>query len=161
MPKQDQPQSVTQLLASNSSAKLGILTVKTQHLQILNHSLHRTIGVELAPKCQVVNYQHGILVIQTVNAMFATRLNFMTSKILLNFRRDVLPDLIDIKIKVLPSEKKGAFRHDSQDGTRAFAARLSKQAAESILSVSQSAPEQLKQGLERLAALANARSETD
>lgn len=148
MPKQHDPKSLSHLLAK-SAGNLSAIAEKTQHLQSLNHYLAQSVGDLLAQKCSVVNYKHGILTIQTVNAMMATRLNFMSAEILLNFRRDVLPDLIDISIKVLPNETKV---NQSDKKSTTSHGNLSKDAAQSILSVSENAPDKLKKTLERLAA---------
>lgn len=150
MPKQHDPQSLNHLLVK-SAGNLSAIAEKTQHLQTLNHYLAQTVGDTIAQKCSVVNYQQGILTIQAVNAMFATRLNFLSAEILLNFRRDVLPDLIDIKIKVLPNETKSP-QMDKKSPSKY--GNLSKDAAQSILDASENAPEKLKKTLQRLAALA-------
>lgn len=147
MPKQHDPKSLNHLLA-RSAGNLSAIAEKTQHLQTLNHYLAHTVGELLAQKCSVVNYKQGILTIQTVNAMMATRLNFMSAEILLNFRRDVLPDLIDISIKVQPNETN--TRQADKKSTSSHG-NLSKDAAEAILSVSENAPDKLKATLKRLA----------
>lgn len=148
MPKQHDPKSLSHLLAK-SAGNLSAIAEKTQHLQSLNQYLAQSVGDLLAQKCSVVNYKQGILTIQTVNAMMATRLNFMSAEILLNFRRNVLPDLIDINIKVLPNETK-VIQSDRKSTTNH--GNLSKDAAQSILSVSENAPDKLKKTLQRLAA---------
>lgn len=147
MPKRHTPESLDYLL-HQSSGNLAAIAEKSQHIQALNQCLSETVGDTIAQKCRVSNYAQGILTIETVNSAFATRLNFLSSQILLNFRRNVLPELIDIKVKVIPNET-----NSYQTAKKATKSKrqLSKQSADAILAVSQNAPDKLKKVLERLA----------
>jgi hypothetical protein len=149
MPKRHNPETLTNLLAKNAG-KLALIAEKTHHLQTLDQCLSETVGDTIAQNCRVSNYKQGILTIETANSAFATRLNFMLAQILLNFRQKVLPELIDIQVKVIPNEK---FALKTVEKQPEKIQKLSKQSADCILAVSANAPEKLKQTLQRLAAL--------
>ena len=146
MPKSNQPTKLQQLFASEQT-KLHSYQQKTQHLSQLAQCLNQTVGWQIGQHCQIGNFHQGILTIYANNSSYATRLNFQQSQILLNFRRNVLPELIDIKIKVLPQASIGR-----KSTTKPLKKQqLSHQTADALLEVSEQAPEKLKQALQRLA----------
>jgi hypothetical protein len=151
MPKRHTPKSLSNLFAK-SEGSLANIAEKSQQLNSLNHYLVEAVGDTIAQKCRVSNYQQGILTLETNNSAFATRLNFMLPQILLNFRRNVLPDLADIYVKVVPNEH---FYQAKEKKAPAKRRQLSQQASECITEAAANAPQSLKRKLERLAALAN------
>jgi hypothetical protein len=106
------------------------------------------VGDTIAQNCRVSNYAHGILTIETDNSAFATRLNFMSARILSNFRQNVLPELADIYIKVMPAQQ----YEQKSEVKPAKSRHISEQASQSLLEVAAHAPDSLKRKLEKLAA---------
>lgn len=153
MPKRHTPKSLSNLFAK-SSGSLASIAEKSQHLNTLNLFLAETVGVTIAQNCRVSNYEQGILTIETANSAFATRLNFMLAEILSNFRRNVLPELVDIKVKVVPIDQISAYKGKKDEKAAPVNENpLSDQAASYIIEAAANAPESLKRKLERLAAL--------
>lgn len=148
MPKRHTPQQITKLFAQ-SSGNLAQIAQKSLQLSDLNHVLVGCVGDTIAQNCRVSNYAQGILTIETDNSAFATRLRFKTDQILSDFRQNVLPDLVDIYIKVIPGEQYYQKTVEKPVKHR----QLSEQASQSILDAASNAPESLKRKLERLAAL--------
>lgn len=149
MPKPHNPETLSNLFAK-STGGLARIAEKSQYLQTLNHYLGESVGDTIAQKCRVSNYEQGILTIETANSAFATRLNFMLGQILSNFREKVLPDLADINVKVVPSQK---FTKHSPIKAPVNTNHISEQAASYIIEAASHAPASLKKKLERLAAL--------
>ncbi len=149
MPKRHTPETLTNLLAK-SSGNLASITQRSQQLNTLNSFLAKSVGDTIAQNCRVSNYHHGVLTIETANSAFATRLNFMLADILSNFRQNVLPELANITLKVVPNNK---FLHQEVKKEAVNNNRLSEQAASYILEAASNAPDSLKRKLERLAAL--------
>lgn len=129
---------------------MASIAQRSQQLNTLNTFLAKTVGDTIAQNCRVSNYDRGVLTIETANSAFATRLNFMLADILSNFRQNVLPELANITVKVVPNNK---FLRQEQKKEAVNNNRISAKAAEYILEVASNAPDGLKRRLERLAAL--------
>jgi hypothetical protein len=149
LPKRHTPETLTNLLAK-SSGNLAAITQRSQQLNKLNSFLVKTVGDTIAQNCRVSNYDRGVLTIETANSAFATRLNFMLADILSNFRQNVLPELANITLKVVPNNK---FLRQEVKKKAVNNNQISKQAASYILEAASHAPDSLKRKLERLAAL--------
>ncbi len=147
MPKRQTPRQLATLL-TQGSGNLAQLAQKSKQISDLNHFLAGCVGDTIAQNCRVSNYSQGILTIETDNSAFATRLQFMSRQILTDFRQNVLPDLADLYIKVLPGEQYYQKSIPQETPSR----HLSEQAGEAILAAASHAPESLRKKLERLAA---------
>lgn len=156
MPKRHKPQRLSNLLAQ-SSGNLAHIAQKSLQLSDLNHFLVGTVGDTIAQNCRVSNCTDGILTIETNNSAHSLRLKFLSGEILTNLRKKVLPDLVDILIKVVPNET--FYQQSVKKPVKNR--QMSEKAGDYILEAASNAPDSLKRKLERLAALRNGVSNDD
>jgi hypothetical protein len=81
------PYQSLQNLLQQHTAEFGSLAQKSQRITQLNQLLKQCLPQVMAEHCEVVNIRQGILVIAATNASWHTRLRYMTTELLSQFRQ--------------------------------------------------------------------------
>lgn len=126
----------------------------------LNYTIKGLLPTQLQPYCRVANYRNHILILETANANWLMRLRYEQMNLLSTLRVTVLPSLVSIDIKINPSlanysEKNTIINVDRNSSESSEIHRnLSIKSAEYLIQLAKNCPDNLRNKLERLAALA-------
>ncbi|PHM52304.1 DUF721 domain-containing protein [Xenorhabdus sp. KK7.4] len=137
----------------------------------LNRAVLSLLPGQVRPWCRVANYRKHILVLETGNASWKTRLYYEIPVLLSALRSEILPSLSSIDIRINPSlmvkshnneqsVEKISERKLNNDSQSLPTRQLSHESAETLIALAERSPEKLKRRLERLAALAGESTST-
>ncbi|WP_127959505.1 DUF721 domain-containing protein [Serratia microhaemolytica] len=162
--RDSRPQLLDALFADTASReKESLHHVRQRAITLLklNQTVKSLLPVQLHPWCRVANFRQGVLVLETANASWMTRLRYENASLLAALRREILPSLSSIDIRINPALMvAGAQQLKSRTGTvenvsaKAPLRHLSQESAEQLRGLAARSPEKLRKALERLAALA-------
>ncbi|VFP88226.1 DUF721 domain-containing protein [Candidatus Erwinia haradaeae] len=131
----------------------------------LTTSVQEVLPEHLQSFCRVANLRNGVLVIEIANANALMSLRYEESNILFRLRKEVLPLLIAIQIRINPSIASESHEitikynsHCDLEKKKLKARHLSIESANILRSIAQQSPEKLKKTLERLASLSSEES---
>lgn len=151
------PKQLAQIIEQLNPSLKGY-SQKAQQLQAYQQLLPSAVGVNLATKCRVANYQNNNLLIEAQSSAVATKLNYAKMDILSAFRRAGMIDLCQVQIKTNPDvgaamRPQAALTNNSKNAstTKAKQYQMSEKTAQSLIEVAQQAPPSLKEKLLRLA----------
>lgn len=145
------PKSTLDLLENNAS---GQVRQRALALAKLNEQIKDLLPAQSAKHCRVANYRDGTLILECGSSSWATRLNYDRQMLLSALRREALPTLSTIEIKVNPDLAKSDIRITAEK-KKAEPRTLSPIAAEYLKAVAEMVPDKLKKRLEAIAALSN------
>ena len=147
MNKRRSPDSIRHLM-TGKSVKLAKLQQKASQLQVINQYLTNNLLPGSEDYCRVANLRQGTLVIEVASGAWNTRLQQLRMQFMTEIRRDIIPNLFTIEIKVNPDLFIKA--EPPKDNPR----KISQQTAEHLNTLAQHAPPALAKTLLRLAKLA-------
>ncbi|MFD2178788.1 DUF721 domain-containing protein [Veronia pacifica] len=145
------PQATQDLLADSLP---GQIQQRALALAELNKQVLGLLPQNAANQCRVANFRQGVLILECGSSSWATRLNYERMNLISQLRRDLLPELTTVDIKINPSL---ASSHPStiRKCEPAFPPSvLSLQAAEYLKVLASGAEGKVKKRLESLAKLA-------
>lgn len=152
------PQLLDQVF--NETSFLKSIQQRAAAIAKLNYTIKGLLPAQLHPYCRVANYRNHILILETANANWLMRLRYEQMNLLSTLRATVLPSLASIDIKINPSlanytEKNTINTVDSNNvAPSKIYRKLSTKSAEYLTQLAQDCPDNLRNKLERLAALA-------
>lgn len=155
--RESHPQLLDQVF--NDTSFLHSIQQRAAAIAKLNYTVKGLLPAQLHPYCRVANYRNHILILETANANWLMRLRYEQMNLLSTLRATVIPSLSSIDIKINPSlanytEKKPITDSDSNSVQYHVYRKLSTKSAEYLLQLAQNCPDNLRNKLERLAALA-------
>lgn len=161
--RDSQPVSLESLLESGTKDNNTLKSIQQRAVVLLklNRAVLALLPAMLKPHCRVANYRKQLLILEVSNAAQMTRLRYELPAL----RREILPSLSAIDIKINPSLMKSSAtglpggdkisNSDSRGQKTAEPGRkLSAESANSLKALAQRSPEKLRKKLEKLAALA-------
>lgn len=152
-------------LAKTSSPLLTIQRTANA-INRLNKAVKGLLPSELKPMCRVANYRNSILIIEVANASWMTRLNYEKLNLLSALRGSILPSLSSIDIRINPTLMRKKTENSSLNNQTVKnmqtknERRISAETAKHLLRLAENSSKDLKQRLERLAALAGESTST-
>ncbi|ARR50211.1 DUF721 domain-containing protein [Photobacterium damselae] len=148
------PQTAADLLDSNQL--VGNIQERALALSRLNDAVKAHLNC--AEHCRVSNYRQGILIIEIASAAWSMRLNYERNSLITKLREKLLPNLVDIQVKVNPNL--AAVQVAKHNKTPDIVQKpISDVAASHLLQAAEHASEKVKARLERLAQLAKKNKE--
>lgn len=87
----------------SATPMLARLQQKSALLLAINRALHLLLPRPLQHHCRVANFRRGILVIEVANASWHHRFLYAQTDLLSALRKQHLPELVTIEIKINPS----------------------------------------------------------
>ncbi|WP_440874509.1 DUF721 domain-containing protein [Thalassotalea sp. PLHSN55] len=140
-------------LFNSSKGTLAQIASKTNSLTILA-DIVRQICPDLPEDVwHIANFRQNTLVIEVKSPVWSQRLQFERNNICQALIEQTENQFNQIEIKVSPYRNKASSVTPAQKPVSSTSTQLSKQTAEQLREVAQSAPEGLKRTLERLAQL--------
>ena len=165
--RDSQPVSLESLLDSGTKDNNTLKSIQQRAVVLLklNRAVLALLPAMLKPHCRVANYRKQLLILEVSNAAQMTRLRFELPALRSALRREILPSLSAIDIKINPSLMKssatglpGGDKSSNSDSrgqkTAEPGRKLSAESANSLKALAQRSPEKLRKKLEKLAALA-------
>ncbi|KJF78708.1 hypothetical protein UA45_04305 [Morganella morganii] len=165
--RDSQPVSLESLLESGTKDNNTLKSIQQRAVVLLklNRAVLALLPAMLKPHCRVANYRKQLLILEVSNAAQMTRLRYELPALRSALRREILPSLSAIDIKINPSLMKSSstgLPGDDKNNNSAFRGqkttgpgrKLSAESAGSLKALAQRSPEKLRKKLEKLAALA-------
>lgn len=165
--RDSQPVSLESLLESGTKDNNTLKSIQQRAVVLLklNRAVLALLPAMLKPHCRVANYRKQLLILEVSNAAQMTRLRYELPALRSALRREILPSLSAIDIKINPSLMKssstglpGGDKSSNSDTrgqkTAERGRKLSVESASSLKALAQRSPEKLRKKLEKLAALA-------
>ncbi len=116
----------------------------------IENRVHKHLSVPLNQHCRIANYRGGILIIEVSSASWLTRFKYEQSHLLSALRKEKLPGLCSIKVKVNP-DIKTSHATNMVHLTEKTTNTMTKESAILLLTLAKQAPEKLKKQLIKLA----------
>lgn len=148
--RDNRPETTQNLLKKKSIQHLHQHALE---LSRLNQLVSTLLPEATAKHCRVANYRNGILILECGSSAWVTRLNYDRLHILASLRRQLLPSLMTIEIKVNPKLSVPDSVIKDKKTQNKDVVLLSSFAAESLLAIAENAPERIKKKLQQIAAL--------
>lgn len=142
------PQTTASLL---DDTQLGNIQQRAVALGKLNNAVKQHLAC--AEHCRVSNYRQGTLILEVSSAAWSMRLNYERNTLMSKLRAQLLPNLVNIEIKVNPALA-AAVTQPADKTPDIVQKPISPQAAQYLRHTAQGASDKVKARLERLAALA-------
>ncbi|CAL1329214.1 DUF721 domain-containing protein [Candidatus Providencia siddallii] len=125
----------------------------------LNNILNEFFPTEMKSFYRVANYRNNTIFIEVSNANLLTRFNYEKRKIFFKLKKNILPTLSLIIIKINPNlvqKNKQNYLNNNQNiffnrKIEKYRRQISKKTANELLILSQKSSEKLKKSLEKLA----------
>lgn len=165
--RDSQPVSLESLLESGIKDNNTLKSIQQRAVVLLklNRAVLALLPAILKPHCRVANYRKQLLILEVSNAAQMTRLRYELPALRSALRREILPSLSAIDIKINPSLMKssstglpGGDKNSNSDvrgqQTAEPGRKLSTESANALKALAQRSPEKLRKKLEKLAALA-------
>ncbi|EMJ9775406.1 DUF721 domain-containing protein [Morganella morganii] len=165
--RDSQPVSLESLLESGTKDNNTLKSIQQRAVVLLklNRAVLALLPAMLKPHCRVANYRKQLLILEVSNAAQMTRLRYELPALRSALRREILPSLSAIDIKINPSLMKSSstgLPGDDKSSNSAFKGqkttepgrKMSAESAGSLRALAQRSPEKLRKKLEKLAALA-------
>ena len=153
--RQNHPCSLTDLFADSN---FNNLQVRAQHLAKLNRVLQTTLEQHQIKQCKIANFRNGTLILETASSVWLNRLNYARLQIIQALRKE-LPGLVSLEVNINPElAKRKSAPVATQTQVKPNPRKLSQTASDHIMALAETAPDGLKEKLERLAALAGERN---
>ena len=156
--RDSQPVSLESLLESGTKDNNTLKSIQQRAVVLLklNRAVLALLPAILKPHCRVANYRKQLLILEVSNELPALRSAL---------RREILPSLSAIDIKInpslmkssatgLPGGDKSSNSALKRQKTAEQGRKLSTESANSLKALAQRSPEKLRKKLEKLAALA-------
>lgn len=103
MKRPSRAKSVADIL-NKPEGKLQSLLKQSNSLKSINESVQSLLPEELKGHCAVSEYNQTSLIITAENAVWGTRLRYISSELLANLRKAGHYSLANIQIKIKPSQ---------------------------------------------------------
>ncbi|RUT65041.1 hypothetical protein CKG00_00490 [Morganella morganii] len=165
--RDSQPVSLESLLESGTRDNNTLKSIQQRAVVLLklNRAVLALLPAMLKPHCRVANYRKQLLILEVSNAAQMTRLRYELPALRSALRREILPSLSSIDIKINPSLMKssstglpGGDKNSNSairgQKTAEPGRKLSAESANALKALAQRSPEKLRKKLEKLAALA-------
>ncbi|MDH0353645.1 DciA family protein [Morganella sp. GD04133] len=165
--RDSQPVSLESLLESGTKDNNTLKSIQQRAVVLLklNRAVLALLPAMLKPHCRVANYRKQLLILEVSNAAQMTRLRYELPALRSALRREILPSLSAIDIKInpslmkssstgLPGDDKSSNSVFKGQKTTGLGRKLSAESAGSLRALAQRSPEKLRKKLEKLAALA-------
>ncbi|CZF83549.1 hypothetical protein GCE9029_03861 [Grimontia celer] len=146
------PQAAQELLESSLT---GQVRQRAMALSQLNEQVKALLPTQSAKQCRVANYRDGILILECGSSAWATRLNYDRHTLMSALRRNTLPSLMTIEIKVNPALAVDLEKKEEAKEAEKKMRKVSPMAAEYLKAIAEGAPEKVKKRLEAIAATSN------
>lgn len=145
------PKPLNDIMVSLNN-RLSAYAGKSQALDTQQSLLREFLSPKLADKCRVSNYRDGTLMIEAVSAPIALKLNYLKMDMLSHFRSAGMAELGQIKITANPhATQRLSMNNKDVTGKAINSRKMSMQTADYLIAIAASAPQSLKEKLERLA----------
>ncbi|WP_097356140.1 DUF721 domain-containing protein [Candidatus Enterovibrio escicola] len=142
------PQATLDLLKNSTT---GSVHRRAIALLKLNMQLQALLPEQPAKHCRVANFRDGILVIECGSSSWGTRLNYDRQTLISALRKEALPSLSTIEIKVNPELAKSTAKKVTYAPIQQRT--VSHISAEYLRDVTGIVPEKIKKKLEAIATL--------
>ena len=151
------PKSLSDLMSHDkASSNLVNYQQQTSNFRAIQTLLVSILGDNIAQNIIVSNFKNSILYLETPSATIATAFKMHQSNILSHVRREINPGTVTVEMKVSPrstllNNLKSTAKSKSAVETKVTKSSfIPDDAANSILTISKSSDEKLRQSLERL-----------
>lgn len=150
----DHRPTTTQEIISHS--KLADIQRYTEEIIKINACLKTILSRSLADHCRAANIRGNMLVLEVASGALRLKVEYERLSILNQLRRSGFANLVSIEVKVNPELYK-KIQHNS-DENKPSTRVISQATAQTLLMISEHAPENVKQQLQKIAQLANKKS---
>ncbi|MGF1722190.1 DciA family protein [Vibrio kyushuensis] len=147
----DHRPTLTQELLSES--KLNQIQQHAKEILTINQELHKFLPASVVKHCRAANVRGSHLLLEVASASIKIKLDYDRLTILNRLRSAGFARLISLEVKINPSLYKQQRKQDEKSEA-IQRAPLSENAAQSLLIVAESAPQKIRERLERIAQLA-------
>ncbi|WP_427983439.1 DUF721 domain-containing protein [Agarivorans sp.] len=144
--RQHQPLSIERIFHQKQFAQLEQPLLQRARLQQLSNDVLARYKLQ---QCRIVNMRQGVAIIEAPSSAWLTRLKQFRFELLSELRK-ALPGVVSLELKINP-ELKNIKPEAEQKSTGKR--QLSPQAAKHITELAQHVPDELREKLEKLAAL--------
>ncbi|OIQ23691.1 DUF721 domain-containing protein [uncultured Vibrio sp.] len=153
----DHRPTLTQELLSDS--KFDKLQQHAQEILTINQELTRFLPPYMGKHCRAANVRGSHLLLEVSSASMKMKLDYDRLTLLNHLRSAGFAKLISVEIRINPSLYHQQETSKNKDDQFKKRAPLSENAAQSLLVIAESAPQKIRDRLERIAKLA--KKETD
>nr|WP_086938442.1 DciA family protein [Thaumasiovibrio occultus] len=143
------PQGASHLLERGT---LSEITERAKLLDQLGKKVKSCVSPSLGSHLRIANYRDGLLILEVSSPSWAQRVNFERFTIMEQLRRDMLPSLTTIEVKVNPAMA-SAVNNPRTEIPVLQQVPISSVAADYLDAVAEGAPDKIKARLKRLAAM--------
>lgn len=104
--KFNRPYSIDVIFSKiNNTYYKSLLNIYKKYLILtkFDNIVKNVLPISLRPWCRVINYYNNILVLETVSANWKIRLHYEKLKLIYELKKNFLPLILNIKIKINPN----------------------------------------------------------